>query len=562
MIEKDVQAPAFLQGGGEMGRLTRQKDWNATPLGDPETWPQSLRTSVSLLLNSQFPMFVWWGKDLTTIYNDAYIPVAGEKHPDLLGKSGKKGWSEIWNDLGPLVDSVFAGKATWSEDQVLYMNRRGFVEETYFTFSYSPVLDESGKVGGLFCACIETTEKVLATRRIQESERNLRNTILQSPVAMCILKGPSFLVEIANTRIYELWGRGAEEMLGRPIFDGLPEVRHQGLEELLSQVYTTGESFTASERPVTLPRDGQIQTVYINFVYEPFREGDGSISGVLVVATDVTEQVLARQKIEEVVVQRTRELAQANETLVKNNQELKHLNTNLEEFAYAASHDMKEPVRKIHFFSDRLKSELQDKLSDNQRRLFERLEDASRRMGTLIDDLLTYSQATRGVAKQEDVDLNQKFQRVLEDLDLEVQQKGATVTVDSLPVIRGNKRQIQQLLQNLVSNALKYSKAGVAPQIRITCRKVTAAEARAGLPVEGDKPYYLLEVRDNGIGFEQADAERIFNVFTRLHGNAEYKGNGVGLSIVRKVVENHNGFVWAESVPGEGATFKVLLPVS
>jgi PAS domain S-box-containing protein len=562
MIEKDVQVPAFLQGGGELGRLARQKDWNTTPLGDPETWPQSLRTSVSLLLNSQFPMFVWWGKDLTTIYNDAYIPVAGEKHPTLLGKSGAVAWAEIWDDLGPLVDSVFAGKATWSEDQVLYMNRRGFVEETYFTFSYSPVLDESGKVGGLFCACIETTEKVLAARRIQESERNLRNTILQSPVAMCILKGPSFVVEIANTRIYELWGRGAEEMLRRPIFDALPEARHQGLEELLSQVYTTGESFIASERPVTLPRDGKIQTVYINFVYEPFREGDGTISGILVVATDVTEQVLARQKIEEVVVQRTRELAQANETLVKNNQELKHLNTNLEEFAYAASHDMKEPVRKIHFFSDRLKSELQDKLNDSQRRLFERLEDASRRMGTLIDDLLTYSQATRGVAKQEDVDLNQKLQRVLEDLDLEVQQKGATVTVESLPVIRGNKRQIQQLLQNLVSNALKYSKAGVAPQIRITCRKVTAAEAKADLPVEGSKPYYLLEVHDNGIGFEQADAERIFNVFTRLHGNAEYKGNGVGLSIVRKVVENHNGFVWAESVPGEGATFKVLLPVN
>ncbi|HWH68773.1 MAG TPA: ATP-binding protein, partial [Candidatus Sulfotelmatobacter sp.] len=227
----------------------------------------------------------------------------------------------------------------------------------------------------------------------------------------------------------------------------------------------------------------------------------------------------------------------------------------------AASHDMKEPVRKIHFFSDRLKGELADKLNDNQRRLFERLEDASRRIGTLIDDLLAYSQATRGVAKQEEIDLSRRVQRVLEDLDLEVQQKGASITVDPLPVVRGNKRQMQQLLQNLLSNALKYSKPGTAPQIHIVSKTVKAAEARPGLPVDADTPYYLLEVRDNGIGFEPSDAERIFNVFTRLHGNAEYKGTGVGLSIVRKVVENHNGFVWAESAPGEGATFKVLLPL-
>ncbi|HEY1114762.1 MAG TPA: ATP-binding protein [Chitinophagaceae bacterium] len=562
MIANEVQAPAFLHGGGQMGSLARQKDWSKTPLGSPDGWPQSLRTSVSLLLNSQFPMFIWWGKELTTVYNDAYIPVAGEKHPDLLGQPGKEAWSEIWEDLGPLVESVFAGQSTWSEDQVLYMNRHGYVEETYFTFSYSPVLDESGQVGGLFCACIETTDKVLATRRIQESERNLRNTILQSPVAMSILKGPSYVVEIANERMFELWGRGAEELLRRPIFDGLPEARYQGLEELLHQVCATGERFTASERPIILPRDGKPETVYLNFVYEPFREGDGTISGIIAVATDVTEQVLARRKIEEVVVQRTRELAQANETLVKNNQELKHLNTNLEEFAYAASHDMKEPVRKIHFFSDRLKSELGDKLSESQLRLFERLEDASRRMGTLIDDLLAYSQATRGVAKQEEIDLNRRVHRVLEDLDLEVQQKGATISVDPLPVIKGNKRQMQQLLQNLLSNALKYSKPGIAPHIRIAYKEIKGAEAKTSLPVDRTRRYHLLEVADNGIGFEQSNAERIFNVFTRLHGNAEYKGTGVGLSIVRKVVENHNGFVWAESTLGEGAVFKVLLPVN
>ncbi|HSU52210.1 MAG TPA: PAS domain-containing protein, partial [Segetibacter sp.] len=299
MIKTDQLPLAFLTDGGQMGERIRLKDWNNTAVGNPQSWPQSLRTSINILLNSQFPMFVWWGKDLITFYNDSYIVIAGEKHPDLLGKSGKEGWGEIWDDLGPLVEKVFNGKSTWSEDLLLNMNRHGYFEETYFTFSYSPIFNDFGTVDGLFCACIETTEKVLATRRIEESERNLRNTILQSPVAMCILTGPSFVVEIANERMYELWGRGTAQMLKKPIFEGLPEAREQGLEEILRNVYQTGEEFLGYERPVKLPRSGAVESVFINFVYRPFRNGDGAITGVIAVAIDVTQQVFARKKIEE-----------------------------------------------------------------------------------------------------------------------------------------------------------------------------------------------------------------------------------------------------------------------
>jgi PAS domain S-box-containing protein len=552
----------FLTGGGQMGALARSKDWSETPLGSPETWPQSLRATVNILLNSQFPMFVWWGPELTTIYNDAYIPIAGKKHPRLLGQSGSEAWAEIWPDLGPLVESVFSGISTWSADQLLVMNRHGYDEETYFTFSYSPVLNDDGAVGGLFCACIETTEQVLATRRIAESERNLRRTILQAPVAMCILRGSDLKVEIANERMYHLWGRGPSLMEGLPIFVGLPEARNQGLEDILQRVYTKGETFMANERPVELPREDHVETVYINFVYEPLREGDGQVSGVIAVAIDVTEQVMARQKIEEIVVHRTSELASTNEALTKSNQDLKRSNTNLEEFAYAASHDMKEPIRKIHFFADRLKNDLKDKLTPQQNDLFHRLESASRRMGALIDDLLSYSQATRGAADQEEIDLDKRLANVLHDLELEIEQKGAIVQADPLPIIRGNGRQFQQLLQNLVSNALKYSKPGVPPVVSISHRVVDGQDMLPYLPVgDPNRSFHLIEVADNGIGFEQKDAERIFNVFTRLHGNSEFRGTGVGLSIARKVVDNHGGHIWAESAPGEGSVFRILLPV-
>ncbi|GAB4091315.1 PAS domain-containing sensor histidine kinase [Flaviaesturariibacter terrae] len=554
-----VAAP-FLKGGGEMGRLIRNTDWANTSLGRPEDWPVGLQTTVSILLNSQFPMFIWWGPELITIYNDSYIPIAGEKHPKLLGQSGKEGWSEIWNDLGPLVDSVFGGTSTWSEDQLLLINRRGYVEETYFTFSYSPVLDGEGQVAGLFCACIETTEKVQASRRIQESERNLRNTILQSPVAMCILRGPDHIVEIANDRMFALWGRGGDELLRRPIFEGLPEVRHQGFEELLQGVLRTGESFVASERSLRLPRGSGTETVYANFVYEPFREGDGSISGIIAVAIDVTDQVLARQRIEEVVVERTGQLAEVNRALSKSNEDLLRTNTNLEEFAYAASHDLKEPIRKIHFFADRLRSELDAKLDEGQKSLFSRLEQASRRMGALIDDLLGYSQVTRGAAQQEEVDLSQRLDQVLHDLEIE--QKNVRIDAGPLPVIRGNGRQFQQLLQNLVANAIKYSRPGVPPELQISSRIISGAGLRARVPAaEEGQCYHLIEVSDNGIGFEPKDAERMFQVFTRLHGHAE-RGTGIGLSIVRKVVDNHQGHVWAEGTPGAGASFFILLPIN
>jgi hypothetical protein len=158
---------AFLQGGGELGELIRAKDWSATPLGPPEAWPQSLKTTLGILLNSRYPMFVFWGPQLVKIYNDGYRPITGHKHPWALGRPGPEVWPEIWSDIEPLVDKALAGDPTWSDDLMLFMERNGFPEEVYFTFSYSPIPDESGGVGGMFCACTETTGQVLGERRLR-----------------------------------------------------------------------------------------------------------------------------------------------------------------------------------------------------------------------------------------------------------------------------------------------------------------------------------------------------------------------------------------------------------
>ncbi len=166
--------PPFLAGGGRMGAMMRAHDWSGSPLGRPETWPACLGGTLSLMLGSRFPMFVAFGPELGFLYNDAYAEILGDKHPAALGRRFRDIWSEIWPDIAPLIDRALAGEPTWSEDLPLVMNRHGYDEPTWFTFSYSPLRDEAGRVAGMFCACTETTGRVVAERDLREAEARLR----------------------------------------------------------------------------------------------------------------------------------------------------------------------------------------------------------------------------------------------------------------------------------------------------------------------------------------------------------------------------------------------------
>ncbi|MGO4770388.1 PAS domain S-box protein [Flavobacterium sp. W22_SRS_FK3] len=292
----------FLEGGGEMGQLIRSKDWSKTPVGDPDAWPQSLRTTLSIILNSKFPMFLWWGEELTCFYNDAYRPSLGEegKHPKILGQKAEEAWSEIWPVIFPLIQQVLAGEgSTWSENQLIPIFRNGKLEDVYWTFSYSPVRNESGKIAGVMVICNETTESITSLKKLEESNNRYLSNIIQAPTAMCVFRGKNHVVEIVNDMMLEIWGKNKEEVINKPIFEGLPEAKGQGLELLLDKVYETGEKFAANEHPVNLPRNGKIETTYINFVYEALKDADGTISGIVAIAIEVTEQIISRSKIEE-----------------------------------------------------------------------------------------------------------------------------------------------------------------------------------------------------------------------------------------------------------------------
>jgi hypothetical protein len=552
MALKEAKDLVFLKNGGEMGELIRNKDWSDSAIGTPDLWPQYLRTSVSILLNSQFPMFVWWGPELITLYNDAYRPIAGEKHPNALGESGSKIWSEIWDVVGPIAEQVMLeGVSNWAEDQLLYINRRGYLEETYFTFSYSPIFDELGAVDGVFCACTETTEKVLAARKIKESERNLLNTILQSPVAMCILKSTSFVVEIANDRMFELWGRGSVELMHKPIFDGLPEAAHKGLEELLLHVYTTGETFLGSEQPITVPRNGKPGTVYVNLVYEPFRDGDGTISGIIAVAIDVTEQVIARKKIEE--SEQELQIRVKERTI-----ELEKKNAELEQFAYVSSHDLQEPLRKIRTFIDLMSIKIE--LPSDIRKYMNKIDDSAKRMTDLIKGLLDYSRLSENSLRFVDVDLNAVLLNISTDYELLITQKNASVKIDALPTIEAIPLQMNQLFFNLLGNALKFTKKDVPPVITIKAQKLSDEKKMSFTELQIQKDYLEISVQDNGVGFNQEYANNIFTIFQRLNDRSMYGGYGIGLALCKKVLDTHKGLIYAEGKPKEGATFTIILP--
>ncbi|MGO4773212.1 PAS domain S-box protein [Flavobacterium sp. W22_SRS_FK3] len=292
----------FLAKGGEMGELTRVKDWSKTLVGSVETWPQSLRTTLGLLLNSKFPMFLFWGPEHICFYNDAYRPSLGNdgKHPAILGEKAADYWPEIWDFIKPLLDQVLTeGEATWHEDQLLPIYRNGKMEDVYWTFSYSPVNNESGKVTGVLVICNETTDKVKMVKKLEDSNKRYLNNILQTPNAMCIFRGKDYVVEIANERMLEIWEKDEYQVINKPIFEALPEATGQGLEGILDNVYSTGETFKAYELPVKLTRNGKIENTYINVVYEPLKESDGRISGIVAIANDVTLQVIARNSVEE-----------------------------------------------------------------------------------------------------------------------------------------------------------------------------------------------------------------------------------------------------------------------
>lgn len=280
-----------------------------------------------------------------------------------------------------------------------------------------------------------------------------------------------------------------------------------------------------------------MESVFVNIEQRPYREADGRISGIMAVATEVTELVIARHRIEEVVDERTRELAEANRNLQQNNREL-------EQFAYVAAHDLQEPLRTISNYVGLFLKKCGQLNTDTE--IYSRfILNATSRMQNMIKDLLDFSTIGRNNPFTA-VDLNEALKEVKVQLYSSIQETKATIISSALPVISGNAIEMKRLFQNLLSNALKFRNQGIDPLVEIS--------------VEENETEYVFAFKDNGIGIDEQYVAKLFIIFQRLHNATEYPGTGIGLAICKKIVTLHGGRIWVESQSGKGSTFYFTIP--
>lgn len=769
-------------------------------------------------------MCVFRGKDhVVEVANERILELWGTTEGNVLDKPIFEALPDARHQgLEQVVDGVYTtGEKFVADERPVTLLRNGVLETLYVNFVVEALHESDGTISGVFAVAIDVTEQVKSRQQSETSKAHFRSLIEQSPMASVIFKGPELLIEIANNAMLKRWNKTAAEVENKTLEEVFPFVKDQKYPGLLREVFKTGKVYRESGAVSNIKDRGEDVTTYVDFEYSPLFDADGNVSGVISTVIDVTDKVESRKRLEESekkfrlladsmpqyiwtsdpegnlnyfnksvfeytgltpeqvekdgwiqivhpddrernikewnqaiatgndfilehrfrkhngeyrwqlsraipqkdeqgkimmwvgtstdiqdqknfrvelekqVKERTSELLLANELLKKSesryhlmveevqdyailylnregivenwnagaekikgykaeeivgrsftnfyteedqknrmpfkllaeaahegkarqegwrvrkdgtwfwasvtitavhdennnvigfskvthdltqkknaddelkrnaalleqkNTDLEKMNKELQSFAYISSHDLQEPLRKIQTFVTRILETEEKNLTDKGKDYFNRMQDAAVRMRTLIDDLLTYSRTNSSERKLEKTDLNKIVENVKGELKEELQQKHAIVETYGLPVIDVIPFQFRQLLHNLFTNSLKFSKENQPPIIKITSEIIT------GAIIDHDKisptaKYCHIIFSDNGIGFEQEFNEKIFELFQRLHGRQEYNGTGIGLAIVKKIIENHNGIITATGEPNKGASFDIYIPV-
>lgn len=409
------------------------------------------------------------------------------------------------------------------------------------------VVQKANKQELMLLAFEDITEKRRGEVMNAEREEWFRNMANNAPV-MIWTAGPDGLRNFFNVTWITYTGRSMEQEMGDGWIDGLLPADKEAFLSVYHQAFEDKKPFAIDYR--LRRHDGEFR--WVKSIGRPTFSPDGQFTGIVGICTEIHDAKIAHAELERIVSRRTYDLQQANK-------ELKKSNTELQQFAYVASHDLQEPLRKIMIFSDRLTTA--SEVAETRRNYIDKIADSAQRMSQLIHDLLDFSRATRTNERMERTDLNVVIQTVLLDFDLLIKEKNALVSVEKLPVIEAIPLQMEQLFHNLISNALKFSKERTPPVIKISGRKLEKEEVTALGGLDKGVDYVELTVEDNGIGFSNEFAEQIFVLFQRLNGRHEYPGTGIGLALCRKIVDNHGGRISANSLETIHTQFHVVLPV-
>lgn len=411
---------------------------------------------------------------------------------------------------------------------LMLFNPGGSADEPYWALAVAGSLGAIGGLGiGLYNArALSRAREAEQHRDRFRAERNLRERIFEtSPIGIGVVNADGSIREV-NSHASQIIGVPEDELLeldyDESLF-GATDPDGEPLEEsIFQQVLRSGEPVYDAEGKITRPEGNQI---WLSVNGAPLSDPSGEITAIVFAFEDITER------------------KQLEKTLKETIEELERSNDRLREFTYAASHDLQEPLRMVSSYLRLLENRYKDDLDADAQEFIEFAVNGADRMREMVNDLLAYARVEQDDQEFEPVDCEVLVERVLTDLQVQIEESNAEIVTESLPTVEGDHQQLEQLFQNLVSNALKYNDA--APRVEIT------AEQRGN--------HWEFSVADNGIGIDPEHADQIFEAFQRLH-HEEYSGTGVGLSLCQKIVENHGGNIWVESQPGEGSTFSFTLP--
>ncbi len=561
---------SFLFGGGEMGARMRALDWSRTPLGPAEHWPQSLKTAVRIMLTSRQAMFVWWGAELINLYNDAYRTIVGGKHPEALGQPASQVWREIWDQVGPRAESAIReNEGTYDESLLLIMERNGYPEETYYTFSYSPVPGDEGGTGGILCANTDGTQRIVGERQLALLRELAARTVdartfdqACSLSAQCLATNPwdlpfalIYLVDTDKRRVFLAGTCGIER--GHP---AAPETASLDEESAwpfaevirthkLCRVPVLGATFGALPRgawplppqqavAVPIAPSGQTGRAGVLIAgLNPYRLFDDSYRGFFeLVAAQLAASLANAQAYEE-----ERRRAEA----------LMELDRAKTTFFSNVSHELRTPLTLMLGPLEDLLGKPEDEVPPADRELLTIVHRNGQRLLKLVNTLLDFAriEAGRVQAVYEPVDLAAHTTELASVFRAAVDKAGLRLVLDCPPLaepVYVDRDLWEKIVLNLISNAFKFTLKG---EIRVSLR--------------AEKGSAVLAVEDTGTGIPPKELPNLFNRFHRVEETRgrTHEGTGIGLALVLELVKLHGGTVGVESVYGEGSTFTVMVPL-
>ncbi|MDX1487996.1 MAG: ATP-binding protein, partial [Acidiferrobacterales bacterium] len=554
-----------------MDKRIRAFDWSQTPIGPLSDWPQSLKTAVRILLNSRYPMFVWWGSELTNIYNDAYVPILGARHPQALGRSAPQIWADVWPVVGPQSEIVFSqGKATWNESILLMMERHGYTEETYFTFSYSPVPTERDDVGGLFCVCTEDTQRVVGERQLallrdlaakttdvrtwQEASIRSMEALSSNPhdlpfAMLYIVQPDGTSLSLAGTsgiipgHVAAPARATLDEKTLWPFattFGGYDITVVDDLPTRISTPLPTGawqqSPMQAALLPITATGQtgrGGVLIVGLN----PFRFFDEDYRNfLLLVAGQISASIAS---------------AQAYEEEKKRAEALAELDRAKTTFFSNVSHEFRTPLTLMLGPVEEMLQKSEVEITPANREQLEVVHRNSLRLLKLVNTMLDFSriEAGRLQASYEPVNLAQYTAELASVFRSAIEGAGLQLLVNCPPLsepVYIDRDMWEKIVLNLLSNAFKFTFAG---EIEV---RLEALNGQA-----------QLTVRDTGVGIPAAEMPHVFERFHRVKDarGRTHEGTGIGLALVQELVMLHGGTVRAESALNKGSQFIVSVPL-